>query len=359
MIPVTFLLLFLLCLPALAQGQDRPRDWNAMLAAAKKEGKLVITGSRDPVTRRELPKRFSGKFGIPVEYIGARSSETAAKLRLERRAGLYSMDVFLSGIGTASTILYPEKMLDPLRPHLILPEVVDPSKWKRGELWFMDPKKQYVLRLLNGLTVLFHINTEQVNPNDLKSLKDLLSPKWKGKIAAADPSAKGASSTTLVFPHGMEFAKKLFLDQKPIFTRSRRQLADWVARGTYPIALGASSREVRRLQREGFPVKGIFRLSDALGMLSIGNGAVGILNRAPHPSAARVFVNWLATQEGLEFYSRIVARATTRNDVDESFLPAEEVPRSGREYFDASSWDFATREKEEFRLRLRKLLRSR
>jgi len=54
-----------------------------------------------------------------------------------------------------------------------------------------------------------------------------------------------------------------------------------------------------------------------------------------------------------------VARATTRNDVDESFLPAEEVPRSGREYFDASSWDFATREKEEFRLRLRKLLRSR
>jgi len=359
MIPVTFLLLFFLYLPALAQGQDRPRDWKGMLAAAKKEGKLVIAGSRDPVTRRELPKRFTGKFGIPVEYIGARSSETAAKLRLERRAGLYSMDVFLSGMGTASTILYPERMLDPLRPDLVLPEVVDPSKWKRGELWFMDPEKQFILRLLSGLTVLFHINTEQVKPNDIKSLKDLLNPKWRGKIAVADPSAKGASSTTLVFPHGMEFAKKLFLDQKPIFTRNRRQLADWVARGTYPIALGASSREGRRLQGEGFPVKAIFSLSDTLGMLSIGSGAVAILNRAPHPSAARVFVNWLATQEGLEFYSRIVQRATTRNDVDESFLPAEEVPRSGTEYFDASNWDFATRQKEEFRLRLRDLLRSR
>jgi len=217
MIPVTFLLLIFLSLPALAQGQDRPRDWNGMLAAAKKEGKLVLTGSRDPVTRRELPKRFTGKFGIPVEYIGARSSETAAKLRLERRAGLYSMDVFLSGMGTASTILYPERMLDPLRPDLVLPEVVDPSKWKRGELWFMDPEKQFILRLLSGLTVLFHINTEQVKPNDIKSLKDLLNPKWRGKIAVADPSAKGASSTTLVFPHGMEFAKKLFFGSETNF----------------------------------------------------------------------------------------------------------------------------------------------
>lgn len=82
--------------------------------------------------RRELPPAFRAKFGIPIEYIGRRGSEVAAQLRVERRAGFNTVDVVITGVGTVATILYPEKMLDPLKPALILPEVVDPSKWKKG-----------------------------------------------------------------------------------------------------------------------------------------------------------------------------------------------------------------------------------
>ena len=57
-------------------------------------------------------------------------------------------------------IFYREKMLQPLRPALLLPEVLDGSNWKKGKLWFTDPEEQYILRLANTVTTMFHINTK-------------------------------------------------------------------------------------------------------------------------------------------------------------------------------------------------------
>lgn len=58
-----------------------------------------------------------------------------------------------------ATILHREKMIDPFRPVLLLPEVTDGSKWKIGKLWFSDPDGQYILRLSSTVTTTFHINT--------------------------------------------------------------------------------------------------------------------------------------------------------------------------------------------------------
>src|SRR5581483_9497893 len=158
-------------------------SWDQLLAAAKREGKVVVVGPPDTQVRQTLPAAFKARFGITLEYLSGRSSETAARLRSERSAGVYTVDAVLAGIQTMSTIYHRAKMLDPLKPVLLLPEVVDASKWKAGRLWFMDPEQKYVLRLFNTVNEAFTINTREVKPGEIRSMRDLLEPKWKGKIS--------------------------------------------------------------------------------------------------------------------------------------------------------------------------------
>src|SRR5688572_14510110 len=134
MILVLFLILF--TSQAFAQSKDWEADWKQTLAGAKKEGRVVVVGSPDPVMRRDVIPKFTARFGIPVEFVSGRSGEIAARLRTEQQAGVYAVDVFMVGIGTLTRTLYPEKMLQPLKPLLVTPEITDPSKWKKGKLWF-------------------------------------------------------------------------------------------------------------------------------------------------------------------------------------------------------------------------------
>jgi ABC-type glycerol-3-phosphate transport system substrate-binding protein len=150
--------------------------------------------------------------------------------------------------------------------------------------------------------------------------------------------------------------KRLYIDQKPAFSRDRRQLTDWLARGTYPIVFGARESEVEKLRQEGFPLVSVYGLPDAGGRLSAGFGSVGLVNKAPHPNAARVFINWLLSKEGIETYSRAYAAATTRNDVDESFLDPETIPRPGVKYSDSADWEYSTTGKEKIKVRIKELL---
>lgn len=343
--------------PVWAQGWEK--EWNRVVEEGRKEAKVVVTGDPDQVMRRELPAKFTAKYGITVEWIGGRGGEVVARLQTERQAGLYTMDVSLAGIGTAANILYQQKMIDPLKPAFILPEVVDPSKWKKGKPWFADPEEQYVLRLLNYAVAILYINTTQVKPDEFKSVKDLLNPKWRGKIMTFDPTVSGTGSndaTKFYLLFGEEFVRRLYIDQKPVISRDRRQIVEWLARGTYPIALNAGDVEVKRMQEDGFPVGIIYGLPDLPGVVSGGDGMMVLMSKAPHPNAARVFVNWLASREGMGVFSQSRLRATTRSDIDESFLPPEGIPRPGVNYFDSYGWDFTIKHREAVRLRMKEIL---
>src|SRR6516225_2040436 len=153
---VLALMAVMLASDALAQFPDGQtwqqtwqQTWNETLAAARTEGKVVVAGPPDTQVRVLLPAAFKARYGTAMEYVSARSTDAAARLRAERAAGIYAVDAALAGIQTMATVLHREKMLDPLRPLLIRPEVVDGSHWKRGELWFSDPEQQYVLRIFN------------------------------------------------------------------------------------------------------------------------------------------------------------------------------------------------------------------
>ncbi len=120
-------------------------EWKRTVESAKKEGAVVVAGSTDPVMRNEIIPKFNARFGIPVQYTAGGASQIVARLATERNAKLYSTDIFMTGINTVANILYPNKMLDPLKPALILPAVVESSKRKKSKLWFQDPEERYVL----------------------------------------------------------------------------------------------------------------------------------------------------------------------------------------------------------------------
>lgn len=354
----------LLCLLALAptaglaQSTDWQKAWDETLAAARKEGKVVVAGPPDTQVRQLLPAAFEARYGITMEYLSARGTDQANKLRQEREAGVFTVDAVIAGIQTTATVLYAQKMLAPLKPELILPEVTDGKNWKRGSLWFLDPEQQYVLRLFNTVREAFMINTQHVKPNDLRKFTDLLDPKWKGRISMLDPTRSGTGSNQIAFLEdrfGQDYVNKLLIDQKPVISTNRRQLTDWMVRGTYPISFGPEDGEVERLRQEGMPVKTIYGLEDMPGTISGGN-VLSLIAGAPHPNAARIFVNWMASKEATEIYGKALQMVPARSDIDaHKFLPADIIPKPGVKYFDTYDWNFTVTTKREVRRRMRDL----
>ncbi len=358
-------LLTLLAVGWLSMTQTAAQSWNDMVAAAKREGRVVVLGPPDAQLRQNLTNQFAARFGVSVEYIGGRGSDLGNRMRVERKAGLYTADVAIAGIDTMALILHPERMLTPLKPLLVLPDVIDGSKWRKGELWFVDPERQHSLRLASSVQSAFNINTQHVKPEDLRTARDLLNPKWRGKISFDDPTQPGSGSNTssrLYLQYGADFAKQIYIDQKPVISRDRRQLTDWLLRGTYPIAFSVDDDQIDAMRKEGLPVKEIYRLDDMGGSLSAGNGHLAIFDRAPHPAAAQVFANWLASREGMEIYARSLAVAPTRNDIDVvalKIMPVERVPQPGVEYFDTSDWNFNVTERPRLREVMREIMKQR
>jgi iron(III) transport system substrate-binding protein len=225
----------------------------------------------------------------------------------------------------------------------------------------MDPEEKYILRLFNNVSKSLSINTQLVKPEELRVAHDLLHPKWKGKISTYDPVGHGAGRAQAArwyLKFGEEFIKRLYVDQKPVYSRDDRQLVDWLARGTYPISIGAPQEDLERMRKDGFPIAE-HNLADDPGYVSVGNGALAMMNKAPHPNAARIFVNWMASKEGLETYARAHYAATTRNDVDESFLADGQRPREGVKYFDSADWNYTVDTKKRIEGRLKEILGSR
>jgi len=351
-------LLCLLVCSSAAMAQDK--GWEQTLAAAKKEGSVVVVGSPNPVMRSDIIPKFTARYGIPVEFLAGRSSEIAQRLRTERGAGIYSVDVFLSGPDTTATVYYAEKMLDPLKPLLALPEVTDGGKWKKGKPWFVDPEERYVLRPFSSVSSLLFINTDFVKQSEIRSAKDLLNPKWRGKISTEDITTTGAGANLAARFYqqlGADFVKKLYIDQKTVGTRERRQFTDWLARGTQPICLNCREDDVRPLEKEGFKLQEIFELSDVAPGINGSPWMLSVANRGPHPNAAKVFVNWIAGKEGLEIYARGYGSATLRTDIDESYLSAGNVPKANVKYFDDTDWNWIVTGRHDYREKVWKLMK--
>jgi ABC-type Fe3+ transport system substrate-binding protein len=300
-------------------------EWERVLQTAKRERKVAVVSSVGSDVRRVLTEPFQAKYGISVDFLGLNGAEMAARLRRERDAGQYLLDVVVHGTTTALTTLKPMQALDPIEPTLILPEVKEPKNWLGGKLWFSD-KARY--NLIMGLTTrpAFGINSNLVKAEQFKSFKDLLNPKWKGKIIVGrDPAIAGPGQAifTHFFLHkdlGPDFIRVLTKQELTIL-RDDRQGLDWVAQGKFLILLGPAETISEEMIRRGVPISLIppQQLREG-GDLSPGPASLVLINRAPHPNAARVYINWLLSKEGQMEYSKGIGLPSLRQDVPTDHL---------------------------------------
>src|SRR6266487_372498 len=84
--------------PTAPQGAaPAPSGWDALLASARTEGKVVVSGPPDPGANTKIPEAFKKFSGIDMEYLAGNSSQLASRIQSERAAGQYTIDVSLAG----------------------------------------------------------------------------------------------------------------------------------------------------------------------------------------------------------------------------------------------------------------------
>jgi ABC-type Fe3+ transport system substrate-binding protein len=324
-------------------------EWEKILVKAREEGRVVLgTNLGVPGFRQAITAMFQKRFGFPLELRVLGSSELTAVVGRECGAGRASMDVLLSG--NAELIgIQPKGCLAPLKPRLILPEVANGENWRGGVLKFNDSERQYVWQTGEEVYGWILVNTEQIKPREIISAKDLLKPQYRGKIASFDPRQGGAAQNAaayLLTVFGEDFVRQLFADQKVVITSEHRQLADWVARGVYPIGFGAVERAIEPLRRENLPVAAV-AFQDAPGYLSGSSSVVKLVKGGPHPNAATVLANWLGTKEWQEVFSREVSLPSRRVDVRVEGIAEYLVPKPGVKYLDSFDHEYYVKKRPE------------
>ena len=276
-------------------------EWEKTVKAAEEESALVIymTQSLEPVFRDSFQKKFPK---IKVTLATGRGPEISQRIMSERRAEKFAVDLYISG-STSPRIFHRAKILEPVKPLLLLPEVVDASAWYEGKHHYNDPENRYIF-VFEGTPRSGDItfNTKVVNAAEIKSYWDLLAPKWKGKIVSVDPLLPGPINAAQIFFYkhpdlGPEFVRRLYADTDITILRSNEQLMDWLSAGKYAFGIGA--RDVDTAMLQGLPLMQFLPGSLKEGSsVTAYNGTLSYFNRAPHPNAAKVAVNWLLSREG-------------------------------------------------------------
>ena len=333
---------------ALHAAESRPNwqvQWDKTVAAAKKEGRLNLYVGRygsEPLLN-EFRKEFPEIRIVPVNGAG---NSLGTRIVAEARAGAMVADVYSGGAVTNYEILYKGKVLDSIKSALILPEVVDESKWYGGKHRYNDVEQEHVfIFIANPTGASIYFNTNLVQPKEFKSYWDLVQPKWRGKYVSQEPTGTGIGPSLTFFYYnpdlGPEFLRKLFGDMAPIFSRDRRQMTDWLAQGKYALCLGC--RDSERANKQGLPVDEMDMVDWKEGAhISSGGGSLSLIKGGPNPNAARVFINWqlsrrgqLAVQKYPDLYNEEPPNSR-RIDIPKDMLPPGSRLVEGRRYYDFS-----------------------
>ena len=265
-------------------------EWDRTVRAAEQEGQVNVSiGGYGAVIESGVFQKAYPK--IKVNYITGAGTDITQRIIAERRAGKYLLDVYNGGGVSLYQALYLGKMLDPIKPALMLPEVLDTSKWWEGKLKFSDKEGEYVFvyegNVSAGAGAAY--NTQLIDPREYKSYWDLFNPKLKGKILSSDIRRVRGAGIPWQFLYyspelGPKFLRRFFAEMDVTMSADIRQSVDWLGAGKFSMILPIQGGQVHRAKNQGLPVEEFepFHFKEGVN-LSSAFGSLALMNRAPHP----------------------------------------------------------------------------
>ena len=327
------LALLLSLLAQVSSAAEWQSEWESTLAAAKKENVVTVITDVTSAIRDALTISFQSKYNIQVDLFGALGREIPPRVLAERKAGRYLWDVFVHGTTTGLESMIPAAAFDPLEPALFFPDIKDPKTWRGGGLEFLDPNKTFMVMTPFQRGTIFY-NPKLVSGKEFKSHKDLLDPKWKGKLILDDPRRAGPGQATFTFFYlhpdlGPDFIRALGKQQITIM-KDFAQEVDAIGQGRYPVLIGTADFVATARAKQGVPITIVDPRQLKEGTdVSPANGALALFNRAPHPNAAKIYINWLLSKEGQTAFARASGYVSSRLDVPNDHAEPWRVPQAG------------------------------
>jgi len=323
--------------------------WARLVADAQAEGELVFSlGGSDSRHIRDTLREFSKKFGIKVIASTGSGSSNTTRILAERSRDRYTVDFNFGGT-TSTKRMIDAGALVPVEPLIIDPDILNrtPDKWHLSpKVWWTDTKNLYSMAtelFIDNLENVFY-NTDLVSAEEAASITsyaDLLKPEYKGQITMAGYATQGSGVTTRVRIHlalGQQFwediTRQAAEGNNLLDFSDYAGCADLLARGAVKFAFGCD-REVRPMMEAGLPVASI---TDTIvmkeGLSAEVRGTASVVDKAPNPKAAQLFINWWYSKDGMEtdlqFTRNLAPNAKLRSDVGQHKVPDvlwERVPK--------------------------------
>lgn len=266
---------------------------------AKQEGNVVVYSVWDVEHLRVITEAFMKRYpGIKATYWQGRNPEIVTRVLTELQGGQSSFDVVLSD--NAPPVI---RAAGGIMPY----ETV-----QKDVLYLHDPTLPTVSLQIQALAY----NTRKMKPADLpKNWEEVANPKYKGMIALDDPMRAGPLSSML---SGLKtqwnddarfnnFLKGLKALNVPVH-KSTSAMFRLVISGEYNICMPALLHDVMEETHKGTPINYVKTAPPVVFARQ-----AGIYVKAPHPNAAKLFAEWLISEEGQKTIDS-VGRETSRND---------------------------------------------
>jgi iron(III) transport system substrate-binding protein len=272
---------FALCVMMLFLASSVASAQDARLDAARKEGKVVWYTSLALSSSEKVAKLFEAAYpGIKVEVHRTGSHRILQRLMQELGANIKNVDVIHTSDAGHYVLLKEKKLLMKYTP----PGVEGfPASFK--------DKDGYHYALRATVNVIAY-NTKTISAAEApRTWKDLLDPKWKGKLVTAHPGYSGVISThvlALVHLYGWDYYKQL-AQNRLMLVQSAVDPSGVVASGERPVAVNGADYTFYQTKKKGNPVEIVYPKEGVSLVVS----PTAIASFAPHPNAAKLFTDFI------------------------------------------------------------------
>jgi iron(III) transport system substrate-binding protein len=186
-------------------------------------------------------------------------------------------------------------------------------------------------------------NTKLIAPADApKTYKDMLDPKWKGKMAISGELGSAVGwVAAMVLSQGTDFVRQLGQQDMRVYQMTARAIANLMISGEVSISPTSYNSHMEASAADGAPLAWI-----APGPVPVTDTSTAIASKAPHPHAAMLFIDFLMSKEGQAMYLKLGYSPARTGMSDPQLPPIEKLYLTNRPNYlqEYDQWAALTRQ---------------